>query len=238
MSAYPHQIREMDEDGNLPIHLAATASSFLPPTISGGSGNCSDEESSFLSFLSTLSGGRESHPFNRVIQMLLKSYPEGKCFLIYVSPSLSFLHVYFKLDSFILQNLHTSQTAAKIPHGQTGRLPLILAIDAGQRTMDDGIRALLEAYPAALESRSFDHQMYPTILSLLAQPKPKKKKNVTGASPPSNNVTTFRRSRLNRANAIRAMPQPSTPDLTYVPDALFELLRAKPDLMQNFTYEH
>lgn len=203
MSVYPHQVHEMDEDGNLPIHLAATASSFLPPTASGDSGNCNDEESSFLSFLSTLSGRRDSHPFDRVIRMLLRSYPE----------------------------------AAKIPHGQTGRLPLILAIDAGQRTMDDGIRALLEAYPAALESRSFDHRMYPTILSLLAQPKPEKKKKASTGSPPSNNVTTFRRSRLSlrRTNAI--MPKPSS-ESTHISGPLFELLRAKPNLMQNFNYEH
>lgn len=203
MSVYPDQVKEMDEDGNLPIHIAATASSFLPPTESNGSGNNSDEESSFLSFLSTLSGDRDAYPFNKVIRMLLHTYPE----------------------------------AAKIPHGQTGRLPLILAIDAGQRTMDDGIRALLEAYPAALESRKLDHRLYPTILALLAQPKPekKKKKSVMASS---NGVVTFRRSRLNRANVV--VPEPSTVPSkpATVPGPLFEFLKAKPDLMQNLKHEN
>ena len=41
--------------------------------------------------------------------------------------------------------------------------------------MDDGIRALLETHPAALESIDIDPKLYPRILVVVGQPKETKK---------------------------------------------------------------
>jgi hypothetical protein len=64
--------------------------------------------------------------------------------------------------------------AARIPHGQSGKLPLILALDA--RTWDDGIQSLLDAYPAALESkRWFPIGLYPWMLARIGNRRSRKK---------------------------------------------------------------
>merc|ERR1711976_963594 len=141
ISMYPNQVREMDEDGNLPLHIAAVATSYLPSSYSTLSSN--SDEDSFISNLSNLSGlSCDKHPpFDRVIRMLLRSF----------------------------------KGASQIPHGYSGRLPLVLAIDARQRTMDDGLRALIEAYPAAIESKNYDQRLYPYILSTLGRALPKAK---------------------------------------------------------------
>ncbi len=181
ISIYPNQVREMDEDGNLPLHIAAIASSFLPSSAPSSSG-CSDEDSfiSNLSNLSHLSSNRHP-PFDRVIRMLLRSY----------------------------------KMAARIPNGQNGRLPLILAIDARQRTMDDGLRALIEAYPAALETKNFDQKLYPHILSTLGKAKQ--------VDVPKVLSTKESRYGLNRKK--------ETVTKNVIPVALYELLRAKPNLL-------
>lgn len=176
MSVYPHQIMQMDESGNLPLHIAAVASTFLPDqSLKAGS-----DEDSFVSSLSALSGisNDSSNPFRKVIRMLLRFYPES----------------------------------AQIPHGVSGRLPLILAMDAGQRSMDDGIKVLFEAYPAALESKEFDPKLYPYILSSIGKAKQEKPFN-----------TKLRFPRFGRKKKECAKKN--------IPTALYECLKAKPNLV-------
>ncbi len=180
ISVYPNQVREMDEDGNLPLHIASVSSSFLPSSFPP-SNSCSDEDS-YISNLSNLSGlSTDNHPpFDRVIRMLLRSYP----------------------------------MAAQIPHGQTGRLPLVLAIDARKRGMNDGLRALIEAYPAALESKNYDPKLYPHILSIVGQAR---KINVSIISHKKEHRYGKRKKDVVKKEVI--------------PAALYEVLRAKPNLL-------
>lgn len=174
MEVYPKQVLQMDEDGNLPLHIAVVASAFIsnkPPS------STSDEDS-LISTLSSMSSDA-SKPFRRVIRMLLNTYPE----------------------------------AAKIPHGASGRLPLILALDAQQRTMDDGIKLLLEAYPAALESKGFDPKLYPHILSTVGKAK---------------EVKTIMKHRIPRFGLGRKKKEIVKKN---IPVALFECIRAKPGIV-------
>jgi len=233
LSVYPNQIREMDEDGNLPLHIASVASSFLPSTTNNNSGNdsTSDEDSlisifsSNLSMLSssttTVGGGGHStmstgstiasslalepNPFHTVIRMLLRVYP----------------------------------TAAQIPHGQSGRLPLILAIEGKKRTYEDGIGALLECYPQALESTNIPIKLYPKILSLVGgdgsvlkqtakkKKKVKKTKASTSTSHSPNPMNTLSRKKKNALARLRRKNR----NKNLIPTALFELIKAKPGLI-------
>ena len=72
--------------------------------------------------------------------------------------------------------------------------------------MDDGIRALLEAHPAALESMDIDPKLYPRILAVVGQPKETKKK-------------IGRRG----ASAIRRLRKKSALVERNIPTALFEV---------------
>lgn len=133
LSLHPHQVREMDEDGNLPIHIAMTATAFLAgpeertPTAMAAAAaaaavDLSDDMSILseaLSFFSSATVSQTANPFDKVIKLLLQHYPEG----------------------------------ARIPQGQNGRLPLVAAIEARYRTWDDGLHTILKAYPRALHSR-------------------------------------------------------------------------------------
>ena len=143
ISIHPHQVREMDEDGNLPLHIAVRASSYLTsaqqfaiecPSLMGDVAEDDRSVRSSWSFFSTATISQTPHPFDKVIKMLLQHYPEG----------------------------------ARTPQGATGQLPLSLAIQSGNRTWDDGIRTLLNAYPPALHSQKvFEPVLYPTVLSAL-----------------------------------------------------------------------
>jgi len=177
MSVYPNQVREMDEDGNLPLHIAAVALAFQPSEFASGS-----DEDSFVSNLSTFSSADMSRPFGKVIKMLLRSYPE----------------------------------AAQIPHGATGRLPLILALDARQRAMDDGLKLLMDAFPAALETKEFDPKLYPYILSIVGKSSEKK--------------ISSRKQRFPRFGR-KKKEQVKTKQM--VPATLYDCLRARPHLLAN-----
>lgn len=145
ISIHPNQTKEMDEDGNLPLHIAAVASSYMTcsSTTTGSSTydrqqqQPSTDEDSLVSDFSFLSHGTSNssnhRAFDKVIQILLHAFP----------------------------------AAARIPHGRSGRLPLMLAIEAKRRTWDDGIRTLLEAYPPSLSSRrnATPLTLYPYVLS-------------------------------------------------------------------------
>lgn len=82
--------------------------------------------------------------------------------------------------------------------------------------MDDGIRALLESHPAALESMDINPKLYPKILAVVGEPKETTKK-----------VTQKQRwggggRRLRRKNVLVQRN---------IPTALFEVLKAKPGLV-------
>jgi ankyrin repeat protein len=190
ISVYPNQVREMDEDGNLPLHIAAVASSFMPS--SDSSRNVCSDEDSYISNLSNLSGlASDKHPpFDKVIRMLLRSYKMG----------------------------------AQTPHGQTGRLPLVLAIDARKRTMNDGLKALIEAYPAALESKNYDLKLYPHILSTVGK---LKKVNIPQI-PKKKEQQQQQQQQLQRFGKKKKKEMVS---MEVIPVALYEVLRAKPNLL-------
>mmetsp|Transcript_1652 Transcript_1652/g.3018 ORF Transcript_1652/g.3018 Transcript_1652/m.3018 type:complete len:535 (-) Transcript_1652:1118-2722(-) len=177
MSVYPQQVQEMDEDGNLPLHIAAVASSYIPDNFGSTSA-----EDSHMSGYSNLSGFNPRKPFGALIDMLLMSYPE----------------------------------AAKIPHGSSGRLPLILALEARQRSMADGLKSLIYAYPAALESKVFDPNLYPYILSMVGK---------YGGDGSKNKQLTARRKYKTPERTLRNHTLPTT---------LYDYLRAGPHLLFNF----
>ena len=153
ISLHPHQVREMDEDGNLPIHIAATASSFCtagepssPLNVAAAAAAAadmsddmsilSDALSEAMSFFSSATVSQTTNPFDKVIKLLLQYYPE----------------------------------AILIPQGKTGRLPLVAAIESGFRTWGDGIRTLVEAHPAALHSKKLMHPaLYANVLEFVAK---------------------------------------------------------------------
>lgn len=139
ISIHPHQVMEMDEDGNLPIHIAATAASYLATAQAavgchdmGAFGDDNHSVLSALSFFSSATVSQTTNPFDKVIKILLQQYPD----------------------------------AARIPHGRTGRLPLVMAIESGRRTWADGVATLLHAYPPALHHRKVvEPHVFPEVLA-------------------------------------------------------------------------
>lgn len=176
ISIHPDQVHEMDEDGNLPLHIAAVASSYTTNSNVEGSPTTmsfpSDEDSSVsdMSFLSSATCVT-TNAFDKVIRILLSHYP----------------------------------AAARIPHGRTGRLPLVMAIEGRRRTWEDGIKTLLDSFPPALESRKISTIYYPAILALIGS-----RDSFIDGFP--NSVVPRRK------------PQGLT--------TLFEIVKAKPDLFQ------
>jgi hypothetical protein len=137
LSIYPDQIKEMDDDGCLPIHTWAMA-----PSLVQNEAIRTDDDSSFLSEFSFLSQATQStpNPFDRVLRILLHHFP----------------------------------AAVQVPHGITGKLPLIMALQ--RRTWDDGIQTLLDAYPPALESKKwFPESIYSCILARIGNRSSKQK---------------------------------------------------------------
>lgn len=77
--------------------------------------------------------------------------------------------------------------AAQTPHGRSGRLPLVLADRAGNRSWNDGMKTLLRAYPPALFSGSkgvIPVKLYPHVLSLIGggDPQDFSRKSIAGVS--------------------------------------------------------
>ncbi|GFH54187.1 hypothetical protein CTEN210_10663 [Chaetoceros tenuissimus] len=176
ISVYPNQVREMDADGNLPLHIAAVSSGFV-------SSHTFSDEDSLVSNLSNLSASTlTKSPFAKVIRLLLDKYPE----------------------------------AIRIPHGTKGKLPLIMAIDAKQRTMEDGLQILIDAFPAALEAKDFDMKLYPNILSLLAQSKEVKvPKVIKQHGSPHRKFTQSKKVKV-------------------LPNAIFDCIKARPSLLSDY----
>ena len=173
ISIHPHQVMEMDDDGNLPLHIAVTAASYLatahhaaqdhPGTMTAAavaaaaaSDNGDDHSvisDAAMSFFSSATVSQTTNPFDKVIKILLQQYPE----------------------------------AARIPQGKTGRLPLVLAVESRRRTWADGIRTLLNAYPPALHNKKIiPSKLYPNVLSMVAT-----SDGLVGSSNPSSYAFDF-----------------------------------------------
>lgn len=176
ISVHPNQVREMDEEGRLPIHIAAVASSAVSDTSKKGAVSDDDSMITSSTFMSSFGENAEvKNPFDQVIRILLRNYP----------------------------------ASAQIPHGKNGRLPLTLATDAERRTWHDGIKALVQAFPPALESREIDPKLYPSILALIG------KKEVGESTVRTKSI---------RAKAV-ANKQ------SKVMNSVFEIVKAKPSLL-------
>jgi hypothetical protein len=213
ISIHPQQVKEMDEDGNLPIHIAATARSYLNTHSAGGANHkstlaaaaaaavaASDEDSmvsdttGVLSFFSTATVAQTINAFDKVIKILIQHYPES----------------------------------AKIPQGKSGRLPLVLAVESGCRSWDDGIHTLLAAYPPALHNQKlFSLPLYANVLSMVTDgtgngSSSKKMPVMSPGSPRRNALRSPRR----RANTKTKKDKASRKMTT-----MFELLKVKPDLL-------
>ena len=186
ISVHPHQVCEMDEEGRLPIHVAAIAASSLMPSHDAPS---LDDDSASIFTSNTFSSYTNvdvKNPFDQIIRILLRHYPQS----------------------------------ARIPHGINGRLPFALAVDAGRRTWDDGLKALFNAYPAAVESRDdIAPQLYPSIFTLIGKAYDENEhEGVVRARPRSRSTAFQKRSRL-------VMKQKKTLS------SVFDVLRAKPNLI-------
>jgi hypothetical protein len=131
-----------------PLHIAASASSF--GTIASNL-TMTDEESSVFSdsmasFFSTSSNRKNGKGGNNQ-----------------------------NFDTVIKLLLKQYPQAAQTPHGKSGRLPLVLAARVGHRTWNDGMKALLRAYPPALFSGSkgmIPVKLYPHALALIGGARP------------------------------------------------------------------
>ena len=132
-----------------PLHIAATASSL--GTLASNNSVIDEESSVFSDSIVSLFSGMSS-----------KKYGDGNC-------------SYDSFDKAIKLLLKEYPQAAQTPHGRSGRLPLVLADRAGNRTWNDGMKTLLKAYPPAIFSGSngkMPVKLYPNILSLIGGGKP------------------------------------------------------------------
>jgi hypothetical protein len=214
ISIHPNQVKEMDEEGNLPIHIASTARSYLGAHFNGGNSTdkstlaaaaaaaaaASDEDSlvsdttGVLSFFSSATVSQTIHAFDKVIKILLQHYPQS----------------------------------AKIPQGKTGRLPLAMAVEAGCRSWDDGIQTLLTAYPPALHSdrKLFSLPLYANVLAMVnAGGATNSSSSMKGSSVPRGNMHRGIRSPRKRISKNRK--EKTSRKLT----TMFELLKVKPELL-------
>jgi ankyrin repeat protein len=171
LSVHPNEIQEMDEDGNLPLHIASIAPSFL------GHEPLASSSSKTIKQMDV-----DPNPFDTVIRLLVRYYPAG----------------------------------AQVPNGVTGHLPLHLALDARQRTWKDGLLALMEAYPPALEGSSLELKLYPYILSMLGRRSESTDRKSIARQMPRN------RNRLKNGQVVKEDMGP--------PLILFDILRSKPTL--------
>jgi hypothetical protein len=115
-------------------------------------------------------------------------------------------------DKVLKMLLQHYPEGARIPQGRSGRLPLVMAIECGHRSWEDGIRTLLNAYPPAMHKKKLiEAELYPNLLGLVVQPTlqidgvPRLTPGVVSTSPTKTRIDTAAKS------------------------TLFDLLRAKPD---------
>ena len=116
-------------------------------------------------------------------------------------------------DKVIKILLERFPEGACTPHGKNGKLPLVLALNAGVRTWDDGLRTLINAHPPALHSEKIiQPALYAHVLALLAN-----ERNSTHDNDPGSHHAPSSRI-LRREEGART--------------TLYALLRTKPDLLR------
>jgi hypothetical protein len=101
--------------------------------------------------------------------------------------------------------------AACTPQGESGKLPLILAIESKRRSWEDGIRTLLYAYPPALHNKKvIEPVWYPNVLALVSNDG-----DVDAFLPSSIQRPAYRSKQIRRETNSRTI--------------LYELIRSKPE---------
>jgi hypothetical protein len=177
ISIHPNQVMEMDQDGNLPIHIAVTAASYLananpvatPTTTSTTApamtpSHIETVASSYWnnsnSNTGTGGGGGGGDDHSSVMSDAAMSFFSSATVSQTSNP-------FDKVIKILLQHY---PAGARTPQGKSGRLPLVLAVESkGKRTWEDGIRTLLNAYPPALHNKKvIEPILYPHVLSLVA----------------------------------------------------------------------
>jgi hypothetical protein len=113
--------------------------------------------------------------------------------------------------------------AARIPQGRTGRLPLVLAIESGRRTWEDGIRTLMNAFPPALHNKKLiEPKLYPNVLALVASGKGDFGRHADfHCLTPPGVFDDFLAPRFSRSKRLRQE--------AFARTTLFQLLRTKPE---------
>ena len=127
-----------------PLHIAAAASSLQTLT---SNSSVTDEESSVLS--------------DSIASLFSSASTNKNC---------DDQHTNDSFDKVIKLLLKQYPQAAQTPNGRSGRLPLVLADRAGNRTWNDGMKTLLKAYPPALFSGNkglIPVKLYPYVLCLI-----------------------------------------------------------------------
>ena len=177
ISIHPNQVMEMDADGNLPIHIAVTAASYLATTNPIDHNNTNSNTHNIGTMNSTTAAAATSH-FNH--SSSYNSLGGGDDHSSVMSDAaLSFFSTATvsqttnPFDQVIKILLQHYPDSARVPQGKSGRLPLVLAIEESKigrrRTWNDGIRTLLHAYPPALHNKKIiEPILYPHVLSLVA----------------------------------------------------------------------
>lgn len=158
ISMYPHQVLEMDDDGNLPIHIAVSVASHLAPSVVGAT--ATEQYNSYSNSTSSVAG-------NSVLNSDDRSIISDAAFSFFSSATVS--QTINPFDKVIKMLLQQYPNAARVPHGKSGQLPLVMAVECNQRTWEDGLRTLLNAYPPALHNKKLiESAFYPNILALIA----------------------------------------------------------------------
>ena len=126
--------------------------------------------------------------------------------------------------------LQIYDTAARITHGRSGKLPLTVAMVSKKRTMKDSIRSLLESYPAALDCMDVDVGLHPWVLAAVGRRRSIEEEGGEGGG--KKKPKNGRRSGVCvGSNGRRWRKEKANTELNCVPNVLFETLQAKPGLL-------
>jgi hypothetical protein len=194
ISIHPNQVMEIDADGNLPIHIAVTAASYLAYTnpIDTNAMNNTSTTASAVSYManhfnnSNYNYNNNASSYNSVGGGDDHSSVMSDAAMSFFSTA-TVSQTTNPFDQVIKILLQHYPDSARVPQGKSGRLPLVLAIEESKigrrRTWNDGIRTLLHAYPPALHNKKIiEPILYPHVLSLVANNGTKQQQQQTSHS--------------------------------------------------------
>ena len=174
ISIHPNQVMEMDTDGNLPIHIAVTAASYLAYTnpIDSNTTNNTSTTAAAVSYMANHFSNNSNYSSHNSVGGDDHSSVMSDAALSFFSTA-TVSQTTNPFDQVIKILLQHYPDSARVPQGKSGRLPLVLAIEESKigrrRTWNDGIRTLLHAYPPALHNKKIiEPILYPHVLSLVA----------------------------------------------------------------------